>query len=183
MSLEGTSFDRILTTYMQNSVGNNPDYSGEPSYNAGPYNAGAPDEAVSREPWDIVYGVGFSASPYAPWQPIEFTLTPEATFNFTGYRTDDYDIAGAVDDAPSAADRAGTQEVMTDLFGFLSREQPFVWAFNEHLNAAYRDGVQGLPESENFFDGPSSRLLSLSTAEGGTPTPLTNESTGNASDG
>jgi peptide/nickel transport system substrate-binding protein len=183
LSLEGTSFDRILTTYMQNSVGNNPDYSGDPSYTAGPYNAGAPDEAISREPWDLIYGVGFSASPYAPWQPIEFTLAPQGTFNFMGYRTDEYDIPGAVNDAPSAADQAGTQEAMTDLFGFLSREQPFVWAFNEHLNAAYRNGVEGLPEAENFFDGPSARLLSLSTAEGGTPTPLANESTGTTTDG
>jgi len=181
LSLEGNSFDRILTTYMQNSVENNPDYSGEPDYNAGPYNAGAPDQAVSREPWDIVYGVGFSTSPYAPWQPIEFTLTPQGTFNFTGYRTDEFDIQAAVDEAPSAGSQEAVQERMTELFGFLSREQPYVWAFNEHLNAAYRQGVEGLPEAENFFDGPSARLLSLSTAQAGTPTPLANESTGNES--
>jgi peptide/nickel transport system substrate-binding protein len=178
LSLDGLSFDRILTTYMQNSVENNPDYSGDPDYNAGPYNAGPPDQAISREPWDIVYGVGFSASPYAPWQPIEFTLTEQGTFNFTGYRTDEYDIQSAVDEAPSAADQAGTQERMTDLFGFLSREQPFVWAFNEHANVAYRNGVGNLPEAENFFDGPSARLLSLDTAESGTPTPLANASDG-----
>ena len=182
LSLEGLSFDRILTTYMQNSVENNPNYSGDPDYSAGPYNGGPPDQAISREPWDIVYGVGFSASPYAPWQPIEFTLTEQGTFNFIGYSTDEYDIQAAVDEAPSAADQSGTQERMTELFGFLSREQPFVWAFNEHSNIAYRNGVSSLPEAENFFDGPSARLLTLDTAESGTPTPLANESDGSGTD-
>jgi peptide/nickel transport system substrate-binding protein len=174
LSLEGLSFDRILTTYMQNSVENNPNYSGDPDYSAGPYNGGPPDQAVSREPWDIVYGVGFSASPYAPWQPIEFTLTPRGTFNFIGYSADDYDIQGVIDEAPTAGSREATQEMMTELFGFLSREQPFVWAFNDHTNVAYRGAVGNLPEAENFFDGPSARLLSLATAEGGTPTPPAN---------
>ena len=183
MSLEGSSFDRILAQYMQNSVENNPEYSGDPAYNVGPYNAGPPDQAISREPWDIVYGVGFSASPYAPWQPIEGTLTDQGSFNFTGYRTDEYDIAGAIADAPSAADAAGTQEIMTDLFGFLSREQPFVWAFNDHTAIAYRDAVEGLPEVENFFDGPNVRLLSLATAEGGTPTPRANPNATSTTDG
>ena len=178
LSLEGLSFDRILTTYMQNSVENNPNYSGDPDYNAGPYNAGPPDQAISREPWDLVYGVGFSASPYAPWQPIEFTLTPQGTFNFIGYRADDYDIQAVVDEAPSAESSEATQRMMTELFGFLSREQPFVWAFNEHLNVAYRGAVGNLPEAENFFDGPSARLLTLATAESGTPAPRSNASGG-----
>lgn len=182
VSVEGNSFDRLLQTYLFNSVENNPDYSGDPDYNAGRYNGGPPDQAVSREPWDILSGVGFSMSPYAPWQPIEFTLTPKGPFNFTGYRADSYDIQGTVDEAPGAESRERTQSMMTELFGFLSREQPYVWAFNEHLTAAYRNGVEGLPEAENFFDGPSARLLSLSTARGGTPTPLANESNGSGSD-
>ncbi|MFB6168970.1 MAG: ABC transporter substrate-binding protein [Haloferacaceae archaeon] len=178
LSLDGLSFGRILTTYMQNSVENNPNYSGDPAYNAGPYNGGPPDQAISREPWDIVYGVGFSASPYAPWQPIEFTLTPRGTFNFVGYRADDYDINRAVNQAPTAESSEVTQKMMTKLFGFLSREQPFVWAFNDHTNIAYRNAVGNLPEAENFFDGPSVRLLTLGTAESGTPTPRANASDG-----
>ncbi|MFB6280902.1 MAG: ABC transporter substrate-binding protein [Haloferacaceae archaeon] len=170
VTIDGLPFNRIITTYMHNSVQNNPDYSGEPAYKAGPYNAGPPEQAVSKEPWDIIYGVGFSTSPYAPWQPIKGTLTPRATFNFTGYRTDDYDIAGTIAEAPSASPER-TQRMMTDLFGFLSRDQPFVWAFNEHNNVAYRQGVQNLPEAENFFDSPNVRLLSLGTAESGTPAP------------
>lgn len=181
VSVEGNSFDRLLQNYLFNSVDNNPDYSGDPDFNVGRYNGGPPDQAVSRERWDILSGVGFSASPYAPWTPIEFTLTPQGTFNFNGYRTDDYDIQGAINDAPSAESQEATQQIMTDLFGFLSRDQPYVWAFSEHSIAAYREGVEGLPEVENFFDGPSARLLSLSTAQSGTPTPLANESSGSGS--
>ena len=167
VTIDGLPFNRILDTYLKNSPSNVSGVS-EPDYNAGPYNAGPPDQSLSREPWDIIYGVGFSASPYAPWQPIEGTLTPQGTFNFTGYRTDDYDIREAIDDAPGASPEE-TQRIMTDLFGFLSRDQPFVWAFNDHLTAAYRQTVEGIPEAENFFDGPSSRLLSLSTEQAGTP--------------
>ena len=181
VSVEGNSFDRLLQNYLFNSVDNNPDYSGDPDFNVGRYNGGPPDQAVSRERWDILSGVGFSASPYAPWTPIEFTLTPRGTFNFNGYRTDDYDIQGAINEAPSAESQEATQQIMTDLFGFLSRDQPYVWAFSEHSIAAYREGVEGLPEVENFFDGPSARLLSLSTAQAGTPTPLANESSGSGS--
>ena len=181
VSVEGNSFGRLLETYLFNSVENNPDYSGDPDYNVGRYNGGPPDQAISSEPWDILSGVGFSMSPYAPWQPIEFTLTPRGPFNFTGYRTDDYDIQGVVDEAPSAESQEQTQAMMTELFGFLSREQPYVWAFNEHLISAYRSGVEGPPEVDSFFDGPNARLLSLPTAQAGTPTPLANESSGTQS--
>jgi peptide/nickel transport system substrate-binding protein len=169
-NVEGSRFDQILSTYMANSVENNPDYDGEPDYTAGRYNGGPPDQAISQEPWDIVYGVGFSTSPYAPWQPIEATLTPRGTFNFTGYRTDDYDIGGTIATAPSAAPEE-TQRLMTDLFGFLSRDQPYVWAFNEHDTVAYRQGVENLPDPETFFDQPDVRLLSLETSQRGTPAP------------
>lgn len=181
MSLDGNSFDRLLTNYLQNSVENNQNYSGDPDYTAGPYNAGPPDQAVSQEPWDLLYGVGFSAGPYSPWQPIEGTLTTQGTFNFTGYRTDEYDIAEAITEAPRAGSPSETQAIMTDLFGFLSREQPYVWAFNDHSNVAHRNAVEGFPAAENFFDAPSARLLSLATAESGTPTPPANSSDGSQS--
>ncbi|MFB6080084.1 MAG: ABC transporter substrate-binding protein [Haloferacaceae archaeon] len=176
MTLDGLPFDKIITTYMHPSTSNNPDYGGKPDYDAGPFNGGPPDQATTREPWDLIYGVGFSASPYAPWQPIEATLTPRGTFNFTGYRTDDYDIRGAINEAPRS-DPDETQRIMSDLFGFLSRDQPFVWSFNEHNDVAYREGVENLPKAENFFDSPNPRLLALSTAESGTPAPRTNAST------
>jgi peptide/nickel transport system substrate-binding protein len=169
MTREGQPFNGLLTTYLQNSVENNPDYDGEPEYNAGPYNAGPPDQAISQEPWDLLFGVGFSASAYAPWQAIEATLLPQGTFNSAGYRTDEFDIAGTIERAPRAESRAETREALIDLFGFLSRDQPFVWSFNEHLNVAYREGVENLPETENTFDSPNVRLLDLSSATGGTP--------------
>lgn len=169
LNLESTRYDRMLGSYLENSVENNPDHDGAPAYDAGRYNGGPPDQAISAEPWDLLYGIGFTAQPYAPWQAVEATLTPRGTFNFTGYRTDDYDVRGTIDAAPRAETEAETERRMADLFGFLSRDQPFVWSFNEHDNVAFRRGVENLPEAENFFDGPNVRLLSLSTAERGTP--------------
>jgi peptide/nickel transport system substrate-binding protein len=172
MNREGQPFNGLLTTYLQNSVDNNPDYDGDPDYNAGPYNGGPPDQSISQEPWDLLYGVGFSASPYAPWQAIEATLLPQGSFNMTGYRTDEFDVASVIEEAPAADSQEETKEMLTDLFGFLSRDQPYVWSFNDHTNIAYREGVENLPEAENFFDGPDTRRLLLSTAESGTPAPV-----------
>jgi len=176
MELEGQPFNGLVSNYLQNSVANNPDYEGDPDYTAGRYNGGPPDQSVSKESWDLLYGVGFSASPYAPWQPIEATLLPQGSFNSTGYQTDEYDIAGAITEAPRADSTEETQEILTNLFGFLSRDQPYVWSFNDHLTAAYREGVENLPEPETFFDRPSVRLLSLATAGTPTPSPAGNSS-------
>jgi peptide/nickel transport system substrate-binding protein len=176
MELEGQPFNGLVSNYLQNSVANNPDYEGDPDYTAGRYNGGPPDQSVSKEQWDLLYGAGFSASPYAPWQPIEATLLPQGSFNSTGYQTDEYDIAGAITEAPRADSTEETQEILTDLFGFLSRDQPYVWSFNDHLTAAYREGVENLPEPETFFDRPSVRLLSLATAGTPTPSPAGNSS-------
>jgi len=183
MTREGSPFNNLLTTYLQNSVENNPDYSGEPDYAAGPYNGGPPDQAISQEPWDLLYGVGFSAAAYAPWQAIKATLLPQGTFNSTGYVTDEFDIAGAINEAPSADTQEETTELLTDLFGFLSRDQPYVWAFNDHENVAYREGIENLPEVKNTFSGPEAQLLELSTAETGTPAPVGGNQTSNNSTG
>jgi len=172
MNREGQPFDGLLTTYLQNSVENNPDYDGDPDYAAGPYNGGPPDQSISQEPWDLLYGVGFSAAAYAPWQAIKATLLPQGSFNSTGYVTDEFDIAGTIQEAPSADSQAETRQLLTDLFGFLSRDQPYVWSFNDHTNVAYREGVENLPEVKNAFSGPEAQLLSLSTAETGTPAPV-----------
>jgi hypothetical protein len=165
VNIEGNSFGKVLDLYARNSVENNSGYSGEPSYNASPYNAGAYDEAVSQRQWDILYGVGFSAAVYSPWQVIKLVLTPEGQFNYIGYTADDFDIAGAVEDAAQASSREETVSALSELFGFLSEDQPLNWAFNDNTTIGYRQPVDGLPEPENFFTNPDSRLLELRSAE------------------
>ncbi|MFB6119189.1 ABC transporter substrate-binding protein [Halosegnis sp.] len=165
VNIEGTNFTKQLTQYLQNSVENNPNYSGEPSYNSGPYNAGAYDEAIGKNQWDILQGVGFSAAPFSPWQIIDLVLTEQGTFNYIGYTTDDYDFSSAIQEATTAEDPETTREIMADMFQFLAKDQPLTWLFNDNSSIGYRNAVSGLPEADSFWDRPSVRTLNLRSAE------------------
>jgi peptide/nickel transport system substrate-binding protein len=160
----GTSFSKQLQQYARVSVENNPNFDGEPSFSSGPYNGGAWDEAISQESWDLLQGVGFSAAPFTPWQVIKLVLTPRGTFNYYGYEAEGYDIASQVEAAATATSRAETQEIMTDLFGFLARDQPLTWLFNDNTIVGYRNGVGGLPEPDSYWDKPDVRTLTLRSA-------------------
>jgi peptide/nickel transport system substrate-binding protein len=165
VSITGTSFDKLLTQYARNSVENNPNYDGEPSYNSGPYNGGTYEEAISQESWDILQGIGFSAAPFTPWQVINLVLTEQGTFNFYGYSTDEYDIASQVQAAATATSQSETQDILTDMFSFLARDQPLTWLYNDNFLAGYRNGVSNFPEPNSFWDKPNSRTLTLRTAQ------------------
>ncbi|MFT4922755.1 MAG: peptide/nickel transport system substrate-binding protein [Haloarculaceae archaeon] len=164
LDINGLPFGQIIQTYLATSVENNPNYSGEPDY--GPvsqFNGGPWDQAISSEPWDLIYGVGFSTGAYAPWQVVKGVLTEQGAFNFIGYAADDFDVSGAVSEAASASSQEEATQALSDLFGYLSRDQPLIWSFTEYNIAGYRQPIEGLPEVENFFSRPNVRLLSLST--------------------
>lgn len=163
--IDGASFTKLLDKYAKNSVGNNPNYGGEPSFSSGPYNGGAYDEAISKESWDILQGVGFSAAPFTPWQVIKLVLTRTGTFNYYGYTPDNYDLAARVEAAATASSRGRTQEILTDVFAFLARDQPLTWLYNDNFIAGYRKGVSNFPEPDSFWDKPDSRTLQLRPAQ------------------
>jgi len=164
-SIEGNSFGKILQQYLATSVANNPNYDGEPDYSAGGYNGGPPDQAISSQPWDILYGVGFSAAPYSPWQVINLVFSQQGQFNYLGYTTDEIDIAEQVNAAATASSQEETQRLLSELFNFLAREQPVTWLFNDNTLAVYRQSVDGLPDPVNFYTAPNSRLLELKTQQ------------------
>ena len=161
VTVDGLPFDQILGTYFANSVENNANYSGEPEWSAGRFNGGPWDQSISAEPWDFVYGVGSNTAAYAPWQAVQGFVAERGTFNAFGYHTDDFDFAGAIDDAASAATREEATTVLEDMFGFLSEDLPFLWTRNNHRIVGYREEVGGLPEVRNFFSEPNLRLVSL----------------------
>jgi peptide/nickel transport system substrate-binding protein len=164
VSVEGTNFTKLLTRYGRNSVGNNPNFDGEPSFNSGPYNAGAYDEAVSQEPWDVLQGVGFSAAPFTPWQIIDLVLTQRGTFNYFGYTTDDYDLGSQVQAAATAASQSETESILAETFRFLARDQPLTWLYNDNFLGGYRRAVSNFPEPDSYWDKPDSRTLTLRSA-------------------
>ncbi|MFB6135556.1 MAG: ABC transporter substrate-binding protein [Halobacteriaceae archaeon] len=115
-------------------------------------------EGTSSKAWDLMYGLGFSHGAYAPWSVVRSTLTPSGGFNFWGYQAqeqDGYDLATACDEAQGATSQEEAQQVLTEMFGFLSEAQPLVWAFNDHTILGFRGEVEGQPPVENAFSDPS----------------------------
>ena len=162
VSVRGLPFSEIVSTYLANSVGNNPNYDGDPAWTAGPFNGGPWDQSISAEPWDLIYGVGISGPiAYAPWLSVEAFIAEQGSFNAFGYRTDGFDFSEAVAGAASAETRAEASAILEDLFGFLSTDVPLLWTINNHVIRGYRDVVTGLPEARNFFSSPDVRRVSL----------------------
>jgi peptide/nickel transport system substrate-binding protein len=161
-TIEGTSFGKIISNYLQNSVENNANYSGEPSYQASGFNNGAFDEAIGKNSWDLIYGVGFSGNPFTPWGTIRALLPTESQFNFMGY-TPDFDVSGTATAAATASSPEGTRENMNELFTFLAKDQPLTWLFSPRATIAFRKPVEGLPEPDSFWDRPDSRAIGLRT--------------------
>jgi peptide/nickel transport system substrate-binding protein len=160
-TIEGDSFTNLLRNYLAPSVANNPNYSGEPDYNAGFYNGGPPDQAIGKNPWDILYGVGFDAGAFTPWQVLKLVLAEQGQFNFIGYTTDEVDILERSNAAATADSAEETRRILGELFAFLAEDQPLTWLFNDNTIAVYRQLVEGLPEPENFYAKPNDRLLGL----------------------
>lgn len=101
----------------------------------------APGEANQ---WDLLGGIGRNSYPRAPeatesyWRGVD---EPWETANAYGYE-DPYGIADMLSDAASMTDAEERQEVLADVFGILSEEQPWSFImFSEDLNG-YRDHVE-----------------------------------------
>lgn len=167
VNITGTSFQKQINNYLINSVQNNANYSGEPDFNAGRYNAGPPDQAISKQPWDILSGVGFSAAPYSPWQILKLVLAEQGQFNYIGYTTDEFDIAERSDAAASASSPEQTRQLLAELFSFLAEDQPLTWLYNDDVLRVYRNALTGYPgpDERDFFNNGDTRLLSLRTQQ------------------
>ena len=162
VTVKGLPFSKILGTYFANSVANNPNYDGKPDW--GPvtdFNGGPWNQAVSTEPWDLVYGVGSNTGAYAPWQTVRAFITERGAFNAFGYHTDAFDFQSAIDSAASAATKAEATAALEDMFGFLSEDLPLLWTRNNHRILGFRESVSGLPPVKNFFSQPDVRLVSM----------------------
>lgn len=147
LSVDATEWSNLLSNYAMNS-GENTDWS------AGRFNGGPWDQATSNNTWDLMYGLGFSHGAYAPWTTLRLTMTERGSFNMWGYTTDEFDIASTLNEAESAQSQDKAKSILTELFGFLSRDHPLVWSFNDHSLIGYRDRVGSLPEVVNAFSGP-----------------------------
>lgn len=118
VTLQGVQFNTLLSKYAQNTYQGE----GEPEYNAGPFNAGPRDQAVSEEQWDMQYGIIFNTYPRTPTSTRSF-WTRDASTNYYGY-VPETPTAPLYDQASSSTDDAQRQQLFARIFGILSEEQP-----------------------------------------------------------
>ncbi|MDY6818666.1 MAG: ABC transporter substrate-binding protein [Halobacteriales archaeon] len=154
VKLTSTEWSNLLRNYAQNSA-KNVDNVKKADWSVGGFNGGPYDQATSKEPWDLMYGLGFSHGAYAPWDVLKLTMVPKGSFNMWGY-TPDFDIKKAANNAQSASSQEKATEILAEVFGFLSKDQPLIWSFNDHTIVGYRNKVGGLPKVKNAFSSPDS---------------------------
>ncbi len=159
--VESLQWASLLQNYAQNSVENREGVeSGDLDWGPiGPFNGGPWDQAVSANDWDLMHGLGFSTSPFAPWGTVKVTMGEQQSFNLWGYHQDEIDIAQRVDDLSTASDRETIQSGMTDLFQFLAEDQPLIFKHSPVAVTAYQDYVNGVV-GEQDVDGYDYRLES-----------------------
>lgn len=111
-------FNQMLKNYVANSYTGD----GEPEYSGGPYNAGPPDQTASAKPWDLMTGIAFNTYPFTPTS-LEAFWTKTASTNYYGY-TPDIDMAGLFEDLKTTVDTAERKEIVNEILGQLSEDQP-----------------------------------------------------------
>jgi ABC-type transport system substrate-binding protein len=142
-TIESKQWSTLLQDYAMNSAENTD--VGEPDWSVGSFNGGPWDQSVSNEQWDIMLGLGFSTSPYAPWSAVRSTMATQGTFNLWGYTQDEYDINNFIGEASTAESREKLQSMLTELFGFLSEDMPMIFTSSGYNVSGFQDDIVGIP--------------------------------------
>jgi len=111
-------FNQMLSNYVANSYTGD----GDPEYSGGPYNAGPPDQTESSKQWDLMTGIAFNTYPFTPTS-LEAFWKKTASTNYYGY-TPEIDMAGLFEDLKATVDTAERQEIVNEILGQLSEDQP-----------------------------------------------------------
>jgi peptide/nickel transport system substrate-binding protein len=146
-TIEAKQWSTLLADYAMNSADNVEDVD-EPDFSIGAFNGGPWDQSVSSEQWDIMVGLGFSTSPYAPWSAVKSTLDVEGTFNLWGYHQDEYDVSEFIGRASTAESQEQVQSMMTEIFSFISEDMPFIFTSSGYNVTGLANDIVGLPGEE-----------------------------------
>jgi peptide/nickel transport system substrate-binding protein len=163
VSLQGVPFNTMLSKYAQNT------YAGDGEERSS-FNAGPRDESTSEEQWDLMAGIGFNSYPRTPTSIRPFWTDErkreQSTVNFYGYRPSE-DIAAMLDEASSETDETARQELLSEVFGILSRDQPVnFYQFSVDLNG-FQQNVRGISAGPSI--GYDSQQRYLAPDESGSP--------------
>ncbi|MCU4973352.1 ABC transporter substrate-binding protein [Halobacteria archaeon AArc-m2/3/4] len=104
------------------------------------FNAGDRDEYTSSDDWDLMWSISLNTFPYSPGSNAP-VFTQGGSFNFFGYVPED-DLEGLFSDAMSADDLETQQDRFAEIFGILSRDQPFNFMlFDNRVHGYQREVV------------------------------------------
>jgi peptide/nickel transport system substrate-binding protein len=144
VELTGVQFQSMLANYAQNKPGEDA---------TATFNAGSRDESTSAKEWDMMGGIGFNSYPRTPSsiRPFWIDVSNEsASVNFYGYKPSE-PIKPKIDEAASATDTSRRQELFSQVFGILSRDQPCDFLTFDTNLSGFRSDVNGLGESGPSF--------------------------------
>lgn len=145
-SLEAVQWASLLRNYAQNSVKNVdgvsksdlPSWAPASSFNGGPW-----DKAASKKDWDLMHGLGFSTTPYAPWGTVKVTMGEDQQFNLWGYHQDQIDFAERIGELSTASSQQKIQKGLTNIFAFLAQDQPLIFKYTPAGVTGYRNRIAG----------------------------------------
>jgi len=170
VELETVTFDQLLQQYVQNRyIGD-----GEPEWSAGPNNAGPREETASAEQWDLMYGIRFNTYPRTP-ASIEAFWTERSPTNYYGYAPE-ADLASMFEEFRTTTDEARREEIISEVFGALSEDQPVSFLSMRDDISGYRSKVVGPEEAFGanwdsttwYFDEGSGRTVAGEWVSGAT---------------
>ncbi|MFC6952753.1 ABC transporter substrate-binding protein [Halorubellus litoreus] len=146
VNIESIGGLKFVTDYFRQQEPENPD---ELEWSAGANNYGPRDKVTSKKSWDMGLIYGLNTYPMTPTSSDVFFLK-DAAFNATGYYPS-YDLETLYEDARTASSDEERKEVLGELFGKLSKDQPMGMLSLGTSITGYSPSVKG-PEEE-FFNG------------------------------
>jgi len=170
VELETVTFDQLLQQYVQNRYTGD----GEPEWSAGPNNAGPREETASAEQWDLMFGIRFNTYPRTP-ASVEAFWTERAPTNYYGYAPE-ADLASMFQEFRTTPDTARREEIIAEVFGILSEDQPVNFLSMRDDISGYRSKVVGPEEAFGanwdsttwYFDEGSGRTVGDEWVSGST---------------
>ncbi|WP_435179170.1 ABC transporter substrate-binding protein [Halorussus sp. AFM4] len=145
VKLNGVGATKFVRDYWQNQVPENAD---QFEWSHGAYNAGPRDKATSKKGWDMARVYGLNTYPMTP-TTNEVFFKKDGTYNPYGYYPT-YDFGKLFNEAKKETDPKKRKEILSEIFGKLSKDQPMgMLALNSDIYG-YRNGIEG--PIENFFN-------------------------------
>jgi len=170
VELETVTFDQLLQQYVRNEyVGD-----GEPEWSASPNNAGPREETASAEEWDLMFGIRFNTYPRTP-ASIEAFWTERSPTNYYGY-VPQADLNSMFEEFRTTTDTARREEIIAEIFGVLSEDQPVSFLSMRDSISGYRSEVVGPEETFGanwdsttwYYDEGSARSVAEEWVSGAT---------------